>query len=102
MSVLASRTCVFSDGRLSWRAIEEAPAPDFGSANLSGGSPRNEDARLTISRAAGGKFTNDDQPGVRLAKAAAAQSAEPVRSSKRTVSAKAVPGKTANATEKKR
>jgi hypothetical protein len=43
------------------------------------------------------EFTNGDQPGVGLTKAAAAQSAEPARSSKQTVPAKAVPGKTAKA-----
>jgi hypothetical protein len=52
--------------------------------------------------AAGVEFTNGDQPGVRLTKAAAAQPAEPARSSKQTVSAKAVPGKTTTATGKKR
>jgi transcriptional regulator with XRE-family HTH domain len=52
--------------------------------------------------AAGVEFTNGDQPGVRLTKAAAAQSAEPARSLKRAVSAKAAPAKTGKATEKKR
>jgi transcriptional regulator with XRE-family HTH domain len=52
--------------------------------------------------AAGVEFTNGDQPGVRLTKAAAAQSVEPARPSKRTASAKAVRGKTAKASEKKR
>jgi transcriptional regulator with XRE-family HTH domain len=52
--------------------------------------------------AAGVEFTNGDQPGVRLTKAAAAQSAEPARPSKRTASAKTVRGKTAKASEKKR
>jgi transcriptional regulator with XRE-family HTH domain len=52
--------------------------------------------------AAGVEFTNGDQPGVRLTKASAAQSVEPARPSKRTVSAKAVRCKTANASEKKR
>ena len=50
---------------------------------------------------AGVEFTNGDQPGVRLTKASAAQSAEPARPSKRTVSAKTVRGKTAKASEKK-
>src|ERR1700681_2336866 len=60
------------------------------------------DALQRALEAAGVEFTNGDQPGVRLTKAAAAQSAEPARSSKRTVPANAVLGKTAKATEKKR
>jgi transcriptional regulator with XRE-family HTH domain len=63
---------------------------------------RTIDALQRALELAGVEFTNGDQPGVRLTKAAAAQSAEPARSSKRTVSAKAVPGKTTKATEKKR
>src|SRR5512132_2359434 len=45
--------------------------------------------------AAGIEFTNGDQPGVRLTKAAAAHSAEPASASKPTVAAKIVRGKTA-------
>jgi transcriptional regulator with XRE-family HTH domain len=52
--------------------------------------------------AAGIEFTNGDQPGVRLTKAAATRSAEPASSSKPTAAAKAVRGKTAKATGKKR
>ncbi len=52
--------------------------------------------------ASGVEFTNGDQAGVRLTKSAAAQPVRPARSPKRTVSATAVPGKTAKATEKKR
>jgi transcriptional regulator with XRE-family HTH domain len=52
--------------------------------------------------AAGIEFTNGDQPGVRLTKAAAARSAEPPRSSKRTVSTEAARGKTTEAIDKKR
>ena len=51
--------------------------------------------------AAGVEFTNSDQPGVRLTKAAAARSAEPSGASKPTVAAKAVRTKT-KATDKKR
>jgi hypothetical protein len=51
---------------------------------------------------AGVEFTNGDQPGVRLAKAAAAQSAEPASASNPTVATKAARRKTAKATEKKR
>jgi hypothetical protein len=52
--------------------------------------------------AAGVEFTNGDQPGVRLTKAAAAQSAEPASASNPTVATKAARRKTAKATEKKR
>ena len=52
--------------------------------------------------AAGIEFTNGDQPGVRLTKAAAARSAEPGSTQSRRVAAKVVRGKTAKATGKKR
>src|SRR5262249_35861469 len=52
--------------------------------------------------AAGIEFTDGDQPGARLTKAAAARSAEPASASKPTVAAKVVRGKTAKATGKKR
>ena len=52
--------------------------------------------------AAGIEFTNGDQPGVRLTKAAATRSAEPASASKPTAAAKVVRGKTAKATGKKR
>src|SRR5438094_9241504 len=52
--------------------------------------------------AAGVEFTNGDQPGVRLTKAAAARSAKPASASKPTVAAKVVHGRTAKATGKKR
>ncbi len=61
--------------------------------------------KLAIRRAfegAGVKFTNGDQPGVRLAKAAAVHSPEPARASSPTVTAKAARRKTAKAIEKKR
>jgi transcriptional regulator with XRE-family HTH domain len=63
---------------------------------------RTIDALQRALEAAGVEFTNGDQPGVRLTKASAAQSVEPARPSKRTVSAKTVRGKTAKASEKKR
>jgi hypothetical protein len=53
-------------------------------------------------RAPGVEFTNGDQPGVRLTKIAAAHSVEPANALKPTVAVKAVPEKTAKATEKKR
>jgi transcriptional regulator with XRE-family HTH domain len=49
----------------------------------------------------GVEFTNGDQPGVRLAKAAAEHSPEPARTSNPTVTAKAARRKGAKATEKK-
>jgi transcriptional regulator with XRE-family HTH domain len=64
---------------------------------------RTIDALQRALEAAGVEFTNGDQPGVRLTKAsAAAQSAEPARPSKRTISEKAVRGKTPKESEKKR
>ena len=53
-------------------------------------------------KTAGVEFTNGDQPGVRLAKAAAAHSLEPARTSNPTVTAKSARRKAARATEKKR
>ncbi len=50
----------------------------------------------------GVEFTNGDQPGVRLAKAAAEHSPEPARTSNPTVTAKAARHKAARATETKR
>ncbi|MGC1561366.1 MAG: helix-turn-helix transcriptional regulator [Bradyrhizobium sp.] len=52
--------------------------------------------------AAGVEFTNSDQPGVRLAKAAASHSAGPASASKPTVIAKVARSKNFRATEKKR
>jgi transcriptional regulator with XRE-family HTH domain len=52
--------------------------------------------------AAGVEFTNGDQPGVRLTKAAAAHSAETARMSKSTGAAKPGRRKTAKASGKKR
>ena len=52
--------------------------------------------------AAGVEFTNGDQPGVRLSRAAAARSAEAAAASKPSAAAKAVRGQSANAPKKKR
>jgi transcriptional regulator with XRE-family HTH domain len=60
------------------------------------------DALQRALEAAGIEFTDGDQPGVRLTKAAAARAAEPASASKPTVAAKVVRGKTAKATWKKR
>ena len=60
------------------------------------------DALQRALEAAGIEFTNGDQPGVRLTRAAAARSAEPGNAQSRRVAAKVVRGKTAKASEKKR
>jgi transcriptional regulator with XRE-family HTH domain len=52
--------------------------------------------------AAGVEFTNGDQPGVRLTRAAAARSAKATAASKPSTTAKAVRGQTANAPKEKR
>jgi len=52
--------------------------------------------------AAGVEFTNGDQPGVRLTRAAAVRSVEAAAASKQSAAAKAVRGQTANAPKKKR
>ena len=63
---------------------------------------RTIDALQRALEAAGIEFTNGDQPGVRLTKAAAARSAEPGSAQSRRVAAKVVRGKTAKANERKR
>ena len=64
-------------------------------------APPAENSQEPDSRPAGIEFTNGDQPGVRLTKAAAARSAEPGSAQSRRVAAKVVRGKTAKANEKK-
>jgi hypothetical protein len=51
---------------------------------------------------AGVEFTNGDQPGVRLTKAAAARRARPDTATKPRGAAKAIRGKAAKATDRKR
>ena len=63
---------------------------------------RTIDALQRALEAAGIEFTNGDQPGVRLTKAAAARPAEPGSAQSRRVAAKVVRRKTAKANEKKR
>jgi len=63
---------------------------------------RTVDALQRALELAGVEFTNGEQPGVRLAKAATAHSAELAGSSNPTVAVKAARRKTAKATEKKR
>ena len=60
------------------------------------------DALQRALEAAGIEFTNGDQPGVRLTKAAAARPAELGSAQSRRVAAKVVRRKTAKANEKKR
>ena len=63
---------------------------------------RTIDALQRALEAAGIEFTNGDQPGVRLTKAAAARSPEPGSAQSRRVAAKVVRGKIAKPNEKKR
>ena len=60
------------------------------------------DALQRALEAAGIEFTNGDQPGVRLTKAAAACPAEPDSAQHRRVAAKVVRRKTTKANEKKK
>jgi transcriptional regulator with XRE-family HTH domain len=62
---------------------------------------RTIDALQRALEAAGVEFTNGDRPGVRLAPAIAARSAEAVKESKPPVLAKAVRSKSANARKKR-
>jgi transcriptional regulator with XRE-family HTH domain len=101
--------CRAARGLLNWTQDEMASA-----ARVSVVTVRNfENEKSTPQRAtldviqraaeaAGVDFTNGDQPGVRLAKASAARSAEPAVASNPTVAAKAARRKGGNATEKKR
>jgi transcriptional regulator with XRE-family HTH domain len=52
--------------------------------------------------AAGVEFTNGDQPGVRLSRAAAASTTEPATASKQAADAKEVRGRATKVVEKKR
>ena len=63
---------------------------------------RTIDALQRALEAAGIEFTNGDQPGVRLTKAAAARPAMPGSAQSRRVAAKVARRKTAKANEKKR
>jgi transcriptional regulator with XRE-family HTH domain len=101
--------CRAARGLLNWTQDEMASA-----ARLSVVTVRNfENEKSTPQRAtldviqraleaAGVEFTNGEQPGVRLASAAAARSAGPAGASNPTTAAKAPRRKTARATEKKR
>jgi transcriptional regulator with XRE-family HTH domain len=63
---------------------------------------RTIDALQRALEAAGVEFTNGDQPGVRLTRAAAARSAEAAAASKPSAAAKAIRSQSANAPRKKR
>jgi transcriptional regulator with XRE-family HTH domain len=63
---------------------------------------RTVDALQRALEAAGVEFTNGEQPGVRLAKAAAVDPAKPASASNPTDAAKAASRKTAKATDKNR
>ena len=83
---------------LGLNTIKRAEAKD-GKTSL---TTANELAIRRALETAGVEFTNGDQPGVRLTKAATAHSSEHASELKPTVAAKAIRGKTAKATEKKR
>jgi len=63
---------------------------------------RTIDALRLALEAAGVEFSKGDQPGVRVKKAAATRSTEFAPASKPTLAARAVRGKSAKTTEKKR
>ena len=101
--------CRAARGLLNWTQDKIASAARVSVVtvrNFENEKSRPQRATLDVMRraleTAGVEFTNGDQPGVRLTRAAAAQSAEPARSLKRAVSAKAAPAKTGKAIEKKR
>jgi len=87
-----------SEASLGRNTIKRAEAKD-GKTSL---TTANELAIRRAFEAAGVEFTNGDQPGVRLTKAAAAYSTKAASASNPTVAAKAVRRKTAKATERKR
>ena len=81
------------EASLGRNTIKRAEAKD-GKTSL---TAANELAIRRAFEAAGVEFTNGDQPGVRLAKAAATHSAESASASNRTVAANAPRRKTAKA-----
>ena len=98
--MLTPAQCRAARGLLDWTQQELADAARIGVATVrlfEGEAAESRQATLAVLRQAfelaGVEFTNDDQPGVRLTKAAATHS---------TVTAKAAGRKTAKATEKKR
>jgi transcriptional regulator with XRE-family HTH domain len=107
--MLTPAQCRAARGLLDWTQQELADAARIGVATVrlfEGEAAESRQATLAVLRqafeAAGIEFTNGEQPGVRLAKAAAARSPEPARASDPTVTAKAPRRKAAKATDKKR
>ncbi len=100
--------CRMARAALGWGVRELAAAAKVSTDTVARFERGDELKERTINalqralEAAGIEFTNGDQPGVRLTKAAAARSAEPGSTQSRRVAAKVVRGKTAKANEKKR
>jgi transcriptional regulator with XRE-family HTH domain len=106
--ILTFLQCRMARAALGWGVRELAAAAKVSTdtvARFERGDELKErtiDALQRALEAAGIEFTNGDQPGVRLTKAAAARSAEPGSAQSRRIAAKVVRGKTAKANEKKR
>ena len=106
--IFAPLQCRMARAALGWGVRELAAAAKVSTdtvARFERGDELKErtiDALQRALEAAGIEFTNGDQPGVRLTKAAAARSAEPDSAQSRRVAAKVVRGKTAKSNEKKR
>ena len=101
--------CRAARGLLGWSQHELAQQARVGIVTvhqLEAGISQPRRATLDVIQrafeAAGVEFTNGDQPGVRLSKAAATHSREAGRGSKPTIATKTVGGKTAKAEQKKR
>ena len=106
--IFTSLQCRMARAALGWGVRELAAAAKVSTdtvARFERGDELKErtiDALQRALEAAGIEFTNGDQPGVRLTRAAAARSAEPGSAQSRRVAAKVVRGKSAKASEKKR
>ncbi len=105
--MITAAQCRAARGLLDWTQQELADAAQIGVATVRlFESEATETRRATLAvltrafELAGVEFTNGDQPGVRLTKAAAAHPVRPASASKPTRAAKAIRGKTAKATEK--
>jgi transcriptional regulator with XRE-family HTH domain len=101
--------CRAARGLIGWSQQELARQAGVGVVTvhqLETGVSRPRRATLVVIRhaleAAGVEFTNGDQPGVRLTKAAAARSAEAPSASDQAVAVKGVRGKIVRSTKKKR
>ena len=106
--IFAPLQCRMARAALGWGVRELAAAAKVSTdtvARFERGDELKErtiDALQRALEAAGIEFTNDDQPGLRLTKTAAARLTEPGSAQSRRVAAKVVRGKTAKANEKKR